>query len=82
MNLMVLQKLRVLKLCESYNFQHKTNYKCLMPTNLCRENDNYDENSSHFVAALIKKISQINKKKKIFNFVGDRQGEKRNNACR
>ena len=52
-----------------------------MPTNLYGENDNYDENSSHFVAALIKKISQINKKK-IFNFVGDRQGEKRNNACR
>ena len=63
-------KIAGIKLCESYNFQHKTNYKCLMPTNLYGENDNYDENSSHFVAALIKKISQINKKKKFLTLWG------------
>ena len=57
-------KIAGIKLCESYNFQYKTNYKCLMPTNLYGENDNYDKNSSHFVAALIKKVSKINSQKK------------------
>ena len=29
-------------MCESYNHQYKTNYKCLMPTNTFGPNDNYD----------------------------------------
>ena len=40
-------------MCESYNFQYKTNYKCLMPTNTFGPNDNYDLLNSHFVPALI-----------------------------
>ena len=36
------------KMCEAYNKQYKTNYICLMPTNLYGPNDNYNLKSSHF----------------------------------
>ena len=52
-------KIAGIKLCESYNFQYGMNYKCLMPTNTFGPGDNYDENNSHFLPALIKKIHQI-----------------------
>lgn len=60
-------KIAGVKLCESYNFQYGTNYKCLMPCNIYGEGDNYDLQTSHFFPALIKKIylSKINKKKYI-----------------
>ena len=35
-------KIAGIKMCESYNFQYKTNYKCLMPCNSYGPNDNYD----------------------------------------
>ena len=34
-------KIAGIKMCESYNEQYKTNYKCLMPTNTYGPNDNY-----------------------------------------
>jgi len=46
-------------MCQSYNEQYKCNYKCLMPANTFGPNDNYDENSSHFLPALIHKIHKI-----------------------
>ena len=49
-------KIAGIKMCEAYNFQYKTNYKCLMPTNCFGPGDNYDLNTSHFLPALIKKI--------------------------
>ncbi len=49
-------KIAGLKLCENYNRQYKTNYKCLMPCNSYGPNDNYNLKNSHFFAALIKKI--------------------------
>jgi len=49
-------KIAGLKLCESYNYQYKTNYKCLMPCNIYGANDNYDLKTSHFFPALISKI--------------------------
>ena len=49
-------KIAGIKLCENYNLQYGTNYKCLMPCNSYGPNDNYDLNNSHFFAALIKKI--------------------------
>lgn len=55
-------KIAGIKMCESYNDQYKTNYKCLMPTNTFGPNDNYDILNSHFVASLIKKIYDINQK--------------------
>ena len=58
-------KIAGIKMCESYNFQYKTNYKCLMPCNLYGPNDNYNLQNSHFLPALISKIhtAKINKKK-------------------
>jgi GDP-L-fucose synthase len=52
-------KIAGIKMCESYNYQYKTNYKCLMPTNTFGPNDNYDSLNSHFFAALIKKSHQL-----------------------
>ena len=57
-------KIAGLKLCESYNYQYKTNYKCLMPCNLYGPNDNYNLQNSHFFSALIKKIYLAKKYKK------------------
>ena len=41
---------------EAYNRQYGTNYSCLIPTNLYGEYDKFNDNSSHFVTALINKI--------------------------
>jgi GDP-L-fucose synthase len=56
-------KIAGIKICESYNAQYKTNYRCLMPANLFGPNDNYDLNTSHFIPALIKKTHLFKKKK-------------------
>ncbi len=60
-------KIAGIKMCESYNYQYKTNYKCLMPCNLYGPNDNYNLENSHFLPALISKIhtAKISKKKHI-----------------
>ena len=52
-------KIAGIKMCESYNTQYKTNYKCLMPTNTFGPNDNYNTMNSHFFPALIKKIHNL-----------------------
>ena len=57
-------KIAGIKMCESYNLQYKTNYKCLMPTNTFGPNDNYDETNSHFLPALIKKCHNLKTKSK------------------
>ena len=57
-------KIAGIKMCESYNFQYKTNYKCLMPCNLYGPNDNYNLKTSHFFPALIAKAIKAKKKKK------------------
>ena len=57
-------KIAGIKMCESYNYQYQTNYKCLMPTNTFGPNDNYDSLNSHFFPSLIKKIHTIKKNKK------------------
>ena len=60
-------KIAGIKLCESYNFQYKTNYKCLMPSNLFGPNDNYNSHNSHFLPAVIKKLylSKLNHTKQV-----------------
>jgi GDP-L-fucose synthase len=52
-------KIAGIKMCESYNHQYKTNYKCLMPTNTFGPNDNYDPLNSHFFPSLIRKVHEI-----------------------
>ena len=64
-------KIAGIKMCESYNFQYKTNYKCLMPCNLFGPNDNYNLENSHFLPALLSKIYTAKiKKKKYFELWG------------
>jgi GDP-L-fucose synthase len=57
-------KIAGVKLCDSYNYQYNTNYKCLMPANLYGPNDNYHLENSHFLPALILKIHNAIKQKK------------------
>jgi GDP-L-fucose synthase len=57
-------KIAGIKMCESYNAQYKTNYKCLMPTNTFGPNDNYHTFNSHFIPSLIRKIHNIKIKNK------------------
>jgi len=57
-------KISGIKMCESYNYQYGTNYKCLMPCNTYGPNDNYDLETSHFYPALISKIHKAKKNKK------------------
>ena len=57
-------KIAGVKMCESYNFQYKTNFISLMPTNTFGPNDKYDILNSHFLPALIKKIHKLKNSKK------------------
>jgi len=56
-------KIAGIKMCQSYNEQYKTNYKCLMPTNTYGRNDNYHPLNSHFFPSLIRKVDLIKRKK-------------------
>jgi GDP-L-fucose synthase len=62
-------KIAGLIMCQSYNDQYKgkTDYRCLMPTNLYGPNDNYHNLDSHVIPALIRRIheAKIKKIKKI-----------------
>ncbi len=49
-------KIAGIKMCESYNIQHGTNYISVMPTNLYGKNDNFDLKTSHVLPALLRKI--------------------------
>ena len=64
-------KIAGIKMCENYNIQYKTNYKCLMPTNSYGPNDNYNLDSCHFFPAIIKKVYLANlMNKKSINLLG------------
>lgn len=54
-------KISGIKLCESLRTQYGFDAISLMPTNLYGPNDNYDENDSHVMASLIKKICNAKK---------------------
>ncbi|MDD2245814.1 MAG: GDP-L-fucose synthase [Proteiniphilum sp.] len=49
-------KIAGLKMCESFNLQHGTNFIAVMPTNLYGPNDNFDLEKSHVLPAMIRKI--------------------------
>ena len=71
-------KIAGIKMCENYSYQYNLNYKSLMPCNSFGENDNFDNLSSHFLPALIKKIAIAKKKQKKSNrIMGKWQGFKR-----
>jgi GDP-L-fucose synthase len=47
-----------LRLCKHYNDQYKTNFISVMPTNLYGPNDNFDLETSHVLAALIRRFHE------------------------
>lgn len=51
-------KIAGLKMCQSYNRQHGTNFIGIMPANLYGYNDNFDLNSSHVLPAMIRKFHE------------------------
>ena len=57
-------KIAGIKMCQSYNEQYRTNFRCLMPTNTFGPKDKYDDLNSHFLPALIKKIHKLKVSKK------------------
>ncbi|MBE8189771.1 MAG: GDP-L-fucose synthase [Candidatus Thioglobus sp.] len=53
-----LAKIAGIKLCESYNRQHGTDFRSLMPTNLYGINDNFHPDNSHVIPALMQRFHQ------------------------
>ena len=51
-----LAKLAGWKLAESYNRQYGTEYRTVIPANLYGPCDNFSENNSHVIPALLKKF--------------------------
>lgn len=51
-------KIAGIKMCESYNRQYGTDYRCIMPTNLYGPGDNYHSTNSHVVPALIRRFHE------------------------
>lgn len=49
-------KITGIKMCEAYRSQYGCNFISVMPTNLYGLNDNYDEQNSHVLPALIRKF--------------------------
>ncbi len=51
-------KIAGIKLCESYNRQHDTDFRSIMPTNLFGLGDNFDPENSHIIPGLIGRFHQ------------------------
>lgn len=49
-------KIAGMKMCEAYNFQYKTNFISVMPTNLFGPNDNFHLENSHVLPAMVRKM--------------------------
>jgi GDP-L-fucose synthase len=46
-------KIAGIKMCESFNRQYGVDYRCVMPTNLYGENDNFHPQNSHVIPAMM-----------------------------
>ena len=51
-------KIAGIKMCESYNIQHGTDYRPVMPTNLYGIGDNYHPENSHVIPGLIRRFHE------------------------
>jgi GDP-L-fucose synthase len=51
-------KIAGIKLCESFNIQYDRDYRCIMPTNLYGNNDNFHPINSHVIPALIRRFHE------------------------
>lgn len=59
-------KIAGMKMCEMYNRQYGTDFICVMPCNIYGIGDNFDPQSSHVVAALIRKVHEAKMNKSSF----------------
>jgi len=55
-------KIAGIKLCQAYAREHGANFISVMPTNLYGPNDNFDLESSHVIAALLRKAHEAKKR--------------------
>ena len=53
-----LAKITGIKLCESFNRQHGTDFRSIIPTNLYGINDNFHTENSHVISALMQRFHQ------------------------
>lgn len=51
-------KIAGIKMCESYNRQYGVDYRCVMPTNLYGENDNFHPENSHVIPAMMRRFHE------------------------
>ncbi|MDC0587729.1 GDP-L-fucose synthase [Gammaproteobacteria bacterium] len=51
-------KIAGIKMCQSYNRQYDTDYRCIMPTNLYGPGDNFHKKNSHVIPALIRRFDE------------------------
>ncbi|HKD15354.1 MAG TPA: GDP-L-fucose synthase [Candidatus Angelobacter sp.] len=51
-------KIAGVEMCHAYNRQYGTRYICTMPTNLYGREDNFDAQTSHVLAAMIRKFHE------------------------
>ena len=51
-------KIAGIKLCESYNRQHGTDYRAVMPTNLYGPGDNFHPENSHVIPAMMQRFHE------------------------
>jgi nucleoside-diphosphate-sugar epimerase len=51
-------KIAGIKLCESYNRQHGTDYRSVMPTNLYGPGDNFHPDNAHVLPALMRRFHE------------------------
>jgi len=55
-------KIAGIKLCQAYAREHGVNFISVMPTNLYGPNDNFDLETSHVVAALLRKADEAKRR--------------------
>jgi len=51
-------KIAGIKMCESYNRQYGVDYRCVMPTNLYGQNDNFHPHNSHVIPAMMPRFHE------------------------
>jgi GDP-L-fucose synthase len=69
-------KIAGIKLCESYNRQHGTHYRSVMPTNLYGPNDSFNLENCHVLPAMLRKFHLAK-----LAGQGDREGIRRDEEC-
>ncbi len=51
-------KIAGIKMCESYNRQYGVDYRCVMPTNLYGDNDNFHPQNSHVIPSMMRRFHE------------------------